>query len=358
MKNIIFYIPSIEKGGVEKNFYSLINGLKEVKYNIKIVTFNNNKYLSKLKNSKNINIITFSNKTLVSSRIIKFISCFFLLFKELLFTKNIVIAYQSNILAIIASKLTKNKIIIRCNTSTEKYINNSIKKIFFIFFYKFADKIIVNSKEFQNELKKKFSLKSKIILNIIDKRKTIKLSNEKIKYNFFNTKKYLKIINIARLSDQKDQLTLIKAFEILSKKRNARLLIIGDGNKKKKLSQEIKNRNLSKNIKLIGYKKNPLKYLKLADIFVLTSLYEGFPNVLLESICLKKLIISSNCKTGPKELIEQNKGGYLFQIQDYNKLSQILIKLNLNNKPNRDKINYSFKKLNEFSLKNQKKKII
>ena len=78
---------------------------------------------------------------------------------------------------------------------------------------------------------------------------------------------------------------------------------------------------------------------------------------MLESICLKKLIISSNCKTGPKELIEQNKGGYLFQIQDYNKLSQILIKLNLNNKPNRDKINYSFKKLNEFSLKNQKKKL-
>ena len=233
MKNIIFYIPSIEKGGVEKNFYSLINGLKEVRYNIKIVTFNNNKYLSKLKNSKNINIITFSNKMLVSSRIIKFISCFFLLFKELLFTKNIVIAYQSNILAIIASKLTKNKIVIRCNTSTEKYINNFIKKIFFIFFYKFADEIIVNSKEFQNELKKKFSLKSKIILNIIDKRKTVKLSNEKIKYNFFNTKKYLKIINIARLSDQKDQLTLIKAFEILSKKRNARLLIIGDGNKKK-----------------------------------------------------------------------------------------------------------------------------
>ena len=77
MKNIIFYIPSIEKGGVEKNFYSLINGLKGVKYNIKIVTFNNNKYLLKLKNSKNINIITFDNKILVSSRIIKFIACFF-----------------------------------------------------------------------------------------------------------------------------------------------------------------------------------------------------------------------------------------------------------------------------------------
>ena len=82
MKNIIFYIPSIEKGGVEKNLYNLINGLKGVKYNIKIVTFNNNKYLSKLKNSKNINIIAFSNKTLVSSRIIKFISCFFYYLKN------------------------------------------------------------------------------------------------------------------------------------------------------------------------------------------------------------------------------------------------------------------------------------
>ena len=62
------------------------------------------------------------------------------------------------------------------------------------------------------------------------------------------------------------------------------------------------------------YTNNPFPYIKQADIFVLSSLFEGLPNVLLEAILLKNFIISSNCKTGPKEILDYGKGGLLFKI--------------------------------------------
>jgi glycosyltransferase involved in cell wall biosynthesis len=64
---------------------------------------------------------------------------------------------------------------------------------------------------------------------------------------------------------------------------------------------------LNKNIILLGYKKDAYNYIKLCDVFVLTSLYEGLPNVLLESIYSKKYTISSSCPTGPKEILQNGK---------------------------------------------------
>ena len=62
--------------------------------------------------------------------------------------------------------------------------------------------------------------------------------------------------------------------------------------------------NLNKNIKILGYQDNPYKYLKISDLFILSSIYEGLPNVLLEAITFKKFVISSNCPTGPAEILK------------------------------------------------------
>ena len=86
-----------------------------------------------------------------------------------------------------------------------------------------------------------------------------KLSNQNPKLNFFKPRsKYLKIINIGRLTDQKDHLTLIKAIDLIKNVLPVRLIIIGKGKNKKKINFEIKRRGLSKIIKLLGYKKIPI----------------------------------------------------------------------------------------------------
>ena len=96
-----------------------------------------------------------------------------------------------------------------------------------------ADEIIVNSYDFKKQMDKEFNLETKLILNPFDYKKIKKLKNEKIKDNFFkDKKKFLKLLNAARLTDQKDHLTLLRAFKIINKKINSKLLIIGSGKNK------------------------------------------------------------------------------------------------------------------------------
>ena len=74
----------------------------------------------------------------------------------------------------------------------------------------------------------------------------------------------------------------------------------------------IENNNINKNVQLIGYKNNPFPYIIKSDILILSSKFEGLPNILLEAQYLKKYIISSNCSSGPKEILMNGKAGDLF----------------------------------------------
>ncbi len=113
---------------------------------------------------------------------------------------------------------------------------------------------------------------------------------------------------------------------------------MGRGVLKKKLLDYINLNNLKNNVTFINFKKNPYPYIKMADLFILSSKFEGLPNVLLEAIVLKKFIISSNCPTGPREILLNGKAGYLFSVSDYKQLSQKILLFSKNSK----KINDSF----------------
>jgi len=131
------------------------------------------------------------------------------------------------------------------------------------------------------------------------------------------------------------------------------LLLIGSGSDKEKINQYINKNKLSENIKLISFTENPFKYLALSDVKVLSSKFEGNPNILLETACLKKLIISSNCKVGPREILQSGKGGILFKVGNHKSLYSILKRLNLNSKRIKKKIEISY----EYVKKNFQKDI-
>ena len=126
--------------------------------------------------------------------------------------------------------------------------------------------------------------------------------------------------------------------------------IIGKGKNFLDLKNYIKNNNLKENVELLGYKEHPWEYAKQFNVFVLTSKYEGLPNVLLEAINENKIIVSTDCASGPKEILDNHKGGFLFPVNDYVKLANILnyiyynknkaLKKNLFAKKNLLKFNY------------------
>ena len=101
-------------------------------------------------------------------------------------------------------------------------------------------------------------------------------------------------------------------------------------------------------MKLIGYKKQPYSYIQKSDIFVLTSKYEGLPNVLLEAQYLKKYIISTNCPTGPSEILLNGRAGDLFDVGDYRKLASVINKYKLNKKNISIKIKTGLKNFRRF----------
>ncbi len=178
-----------------------------------------------------------------------------------------------------------------------------------------------------------------------------KKSLVKTKINFFKGKNY-NFINIGRITDQKDQILILKAFNRIKDKLNFKLLILGKGKNKQILQNFIKLNNLSKRVKIIGYKKNPYPYIKQADAFILSSKFEGLPNVLLESQYLKKIIISTRCPTGPKEILLNGRAGFLFDVGNAKQLKNriLFITNKKNSKIVKKKVNVGFNSIDRFDF--------
>ena len=330
-KRIIFFCPSMEEGGVEKNLINICNGIA-YNYKVSLITANKNK---KKKFTNKVNFISpgtdYFNK---KSRIMKSFFCIYLLLKNFNYEKVTLVAFQSNVLAIIMSKILNYKIIIRSNQSPNNYALNFIKRKIMGFFFRRADRIIVNSQDFKKEFKKFFNLETFVIYNLIEKISDLKkYSKKKVnEYFFSDSKKIINILSVGRLVPQKDQLTILKALNLIKNRIQFKFCLIGKGDEYKNLIKFIKENKLNNEIKIISFKNNVYPYYLKADVFVLSSLYEGLPNALIEALTFGLPIISTNCKTGPKEILNKKKYGKLFKIKDYNALSKLLLKTKKKNK--------------------------
>ena len=348
-KEILIFMPTMDIGGVEKNLINIANYLIKKFDKISLITISNN---FKNKFDHKIKFISLKSKFWDSlGKRKKFILCLYLLFLQILKNKNVVVlSFQGNIYCTLLCKLFGIKIIVRSNTAPDGWSKSLLKFIFYKYILGFADKIIVNSLEFKKKLKFKFNINAICIYNPLDVKDIVKKS--KIKQNIIFHKKKLNLINVGRLADQKDQLTLLKAVNRIKNQIDFNLLIVGDGNKKGELVNFIEKNNLSKKVQLLGSKKNPFNLIKLSDILLLTSSYEGLPNVLLEAQVLKTFIISSNCPTGPKEILLNGKAGSLFKIGDEKGLSKLILNFSKNRGKYLKMTKFGYQNLFRFNYKN------
>ena len=348
-RKIIMFMPSIEGGGVEKNFFLVCNYLVKKIDTLKVITVSK-KY--KRKFDKSIVLITPKSKNWDNyGRRIKYLVAIFLLIGEILKNRNtIIFAFQANVYCILICKLFSIKVIARSNTAPIGWSRNIIKRYIFKKVLGLSNIVMVNSMQFKNDLKRDLNISAKCIYNPLNKSEIIKKSKEKSKKIFKSTNK-LKIINIGRLTDQKDQLTFLKSINYLKNKINFEARIIGRGVLKEKLQKYILDKKLSRFVKIINFVENPYPFIRQSDIFVLTSKYEGLPNVLLEALALKKFIISSSCHTGPKEILLNGKGGLLFKVGDHKELANKITYYFLNRKKCVKLLDKSYKSLIRFDYK-------
>ena len=161
---------------------------------------------------------------------------------------------------------------------------------------------------------------------IINIQKIEKLKKQKID-PYFEKNQFL--VAIGRLTKQKNFKFLINCFQKLTNSQpNLKLVILGDGEEMQNLKRLIHTKNLENNIFLLGHLQNVFNYLSRAKLFILSSLWEDPGWVLLEAAASNTLILSSNCKNGPSEIIDNNNAGQLYKVdneQDFiNKFNQIM----------------------------------
>ena len=182
-----------------------------------------------------------------------------------------------------------------------------------------------------------------IKINEINKKKKHLIEEENQNQSFF--------LMIGRLTKQKNFQFVINTFSKFFRKKKINLLILGEGEQKKNLQNLIYSKGMSEKIKLLGFQKNVFKYLSKADCFILPSLYENPGHVLIEAAACCCPIISSNCPTGPAEILNYGKNGFLFNVNDENDFKEkIEMFFKQSDLEKNKKILLSKKNINKFTL--------
>lgn len=229
--------------------------------------------------------------------------------KDLKITHAISFLSEPDLLNILTKKYSKTIVSVRNNRS---FLNRSkLNKLKDKFIFRNSDKIVALSQGVKEDLINFYGIKSDsiyVIYNSCDVKGIKEKSNIK-PLDFDNTilKKGKTVITAGRLNKQKGQWHLIRSFKNVVKEiPDSKLLILGQGEEEKYLSKLILDLNLENNVYLMGYHKNPYYYLKESDLFVFSSNFEGFGNILLEAMACDLPIISTDCLVGPRELLQPN----------------------------------------------------
>ena len=230
-----------------------------------------------------------------------------------------------NVVVLLAAFMSGSKAKISCSsrvTPFDTYSNLPFTKRWILKFFMRAvmpraDALTCVSKDMVAQYRQVFQLPPHIcIYNIICDDNAQKKMNEPVDEKWFTGKSEPIVVAAGMLEPWKGFADLIHAMAVLLNTRRAKLIILGDGSLRTELQALINELDLAHAVKLLGYVENPLRYFSRSDIFVLSSYVEGMPNVLVEAMMCGCTPVSTNCPTGPRELLQDGKYGYLVPVSD------------------------------------------
>jgi glycosyltransferase involved in cell wall biosynthesis len=161
-----------------------------------------------------------------------------------------------------------------------------------------------------------------VIPNPVVSDKLYALAGEDTGHEWFQKKGKKIIIAAGRLTRQKDFPTLIRAFKEVRDRMDARLVILGEGGDRPKLKKLAESLSLKDDLYMPGHADNPYKYISRASIFVLSSAWEGSPNVLTEALALGVPVVATDCPSGPREILKNGVYGPIVPVGDAHALAQ------------------------------------
>lgn len=384
MKKILFYLPFIKMGGIEIVSIEYLNELVKKGYKVDlIIDFDMGKDGNILEcmipkevsfkyiKSENISKFIYYFRTLGKKNKIfnLLLYGFIILFDFYYYHKKVkkilakekydctISFYQFLPAHITSFKFSKH--IIFLHGSVENFFGG-IKNLFKAHYENKLNKydyIITTANEMKEQLEdfypKLSKIKIKMIYNPFNFEKMIKKSNmnDDLTSEEISLIKDDYICTVTRVDEhQKDLTTLILAYEKLYKENNIKdkLYIIGDGPSKVYLENFVKSKNLNHKILFLGKKINSFIWTKNANLFILSSKYEGFGLALVDAMAVNTFVISSNCKTGPKEILQNGVCGDLFEVGNIDELSSKIYHTLNDSEYKNNKIIKASKRIEEF----------
>jgi glycosyltransferase involved in cell wall biosynthesis len=324
--NIVLFIPSFERGGTERNVVLLSRTLINFGYRVDLIYIrkSNGLFDEIDSNTRKIELKNKINIPLIHPRLNDAINIFFQFLKYLKANINrvkLVLSFQSSIIAIFVCMFLRVPIIVRVANSID-YLNyerklvSRLSHILKKWVYKWADIIITNSNRTASDLTRLLGRKVECIYNPTFDHTIVEKARENVNHDWFRKKELPIVIGVGRLVRQKDFETLIRAFAEVRKSMRVRLVILGEGEERRELERLVETLGIEEDVWMPGFVNNPYKYMARSDLFVLSSLYEGLPNALIEAVGVGVPVVSTNCLSGPEEILLGGEGGDLVDVGD------------------------------------------
>lgn len=308
MKNIALFTRTLSKGGAEKVLSNISLHLPN-EYNTTIILYDSDR-IDYSYRGKIVSLDSRPSKGLLS-KILAFM-CRTKEVKKIKNSRNIAVTISfldsPNIVNIFAR--CNDKIIVsvrnyksRVNTGLLDTISTFLTKTF----YNKADKVVAVSELIKFNLIENFNIqeeKIEVIYNPYDIDNIVKLSREPIGDQHKAIFEEPTLINVGRFNKQKGQKYLIQVFAELKKEiRDLQLVFLGEGELEDKLKYQARELGVEGDVHFLGFQNNPYKFIANSSLFVFPSLHEGFPNALVEAMACGTPVISSDCKSGPREIL-------------------------------------------------------
>ena len=318
-------INSLSKGGAEKNFYEIANSLSN-KHKVYIFLLSESAldyYISNL--NKNLTIIIFRNNKF------KFILRNILLFRLIIKYKPdyiISFLFYADLVTYLPSLISSTKRIVSIRNNYFQQFSRGLKQKMLLKFHGFSlfncNSIVFVTKKLRNIYIEKLGLCNcnlNIIPNYVE-------TDDIIPCKHTYGCKTLSLAFVGRVEHQKNLILLLNSLtSLVDQNIPFNLDVVGDGSLLNDCKKYVQQNNLYDEVKFHGFNKEPFKIISESSVLILPSLYEGFPNVILEAMAYRKIVLSSNCDTGPSEIISHEVNGLLFENNNQKELEKYLIRI-------------------------------
>ena len=247
--------------------------------------------------------------------------------------------YTCNVVTLMAKMLVRSKvklvlvehiILYEKQEKKQQKLQEIFRPILMRWLYPSADKVVACSQGLARDLEIYLGFnhgKIDVIYNPVIDEKLAEKANLFVEHPWFNKGEIPVVLGAGRLVRQKDFATLIRAFALVKKEQKVRLVILGEGQLKNQLLTLVGQLNLENDVVILDFVENPYAYMAKSAVFVLSSGWEGFGNVVAEALAAGAPVVSTNCPSGPAEILDNGKYGELVSVGDSQGMAEAILRV-------------------------------